>query len=261
MSPQEARKQFTKIIGSMDHSRRSHDHFTNFLELAYCSIKKTTLPPGADADALEERYMATVGRSKANDVRKMPELLGLTCVQMADGGQDFLGTIASEMEVLNPRGGQFFTPYDISRLNAEMTLIDVATVIEQQGFVTMQEPASGSGCMVVAAADVMERQALDIVTTLYVVATDISDLAFKMTYLQLSARGVPATVIRGNTLSLEVFETAQTPAFFQFMEKNHEGFQAWRSGSAQASAEPPKPSLAQVIQRPAPIKPGQLSLF
>ena len=48
------------------------DVFADFLDLAVCAIRKKTLPPGAAADALEERYMAAVKRNEPEDVRKLP---------------------------------------------------------------------------------------------------------------------------------------------------------------------------------------------
>ena len=41
-------------------------------------------------------------------------------------------------------------------------------------------------------------------------ATDVSELCFHMTYLQLSLRGIPALVTHGNSLTLETFARAWT---------------------------------------------------
>ena len=60
--------------------------------------------------------------------------------------------------------------------------------------------------MVIAAAAVIAKKGFDIASQLYVDATDLSPLCFKMTYLQLVLRGIPATVRRGNSLSLGVFD-------------------------------------------------------
>ena len=39
-------------------------------------------------------------------------------------GCDFLGSVATEMEVLNAQIGQFFTPYEVARFMAMMSLED-----------------------------------------------------------------------------------------------------------------------------------------
>ncbi len=155
---------------------------------------------------------------------------------------------------------------------AEITLQDAGDLIRQKGFITLIEPASGAGGMIIAAADVIAKQGFDIASQLYVDATDLSPLCFKMTYLQLALRGIPATVRRGNSLSLEVFDHAVTPAFLPFYLTHREAFDAWRRGTpsavsdrttdqderAEVSRQPQSPS--RPISPPVPYR-GQLSLF
>ena len=107
---------------------------------------------------------------------RLPELLAIAWQAIEHGGCDFLGSVASQMEVLNARIGQFFTPYTVSRMIAEMSLQDIAPIIEANGFVTISEPACGAGGMVLAAADVLQKQGLDIGTQMLVNAVDISPL-------------------------------------------------------------------------------------
>jgi len=261
-TPAEHRKQFIKVFESLAHRRQRHDVFADFLELAVCAVRKTTLPPGADADALETRYMAVVGRNTPEDVRKMPELLGITALAVQGGGCDFLGQVVGDLELMNSHLGQFFTPYDLSRLIAEMTLQDAGEIMKARGFVTLCEPASGAGGMMIAAADVIERQGFDIGRQLYVEATDVSEFCFRMTYLQLALRGISATVRHGNSLSLETFDQAVTPAFLPFLITNGEAFAAWRKEAQIAPVQPAVPYANPGRPAGRPIAAGaQLSLF
>jgi type I restriction-modification system DNA methylase subunit len=75
---------------------------------------------------------------------------------------------------------------------AELTLAHVDQVIAANGFVTIAEPACGAGGMVIAAADVIASKGIDIGRHLYVEATDLSPMAWRMAYLQLSLRGILA---------------------------------------------------------------------
>lgn len=280
-TPAELRKQFIKTFTRLAHHRERHDVLADFLEMAFCAVRKTTLPEGPAADAIEERYMAVVRRNKVEDVRgPMPELLGITRLAVQAGGCDFLGQVIVELELPNQHMGQFFTPYDVSRMMAEMTFDTVDEIIAEQGFVTVLEPACGAGGMIIAAADVLEARGFDIGRQLYVDATDISPTCFKMSYLQASFRGIPAIIRRGNTLSLERFEHAVTPVFFGFYATHKEGFDAWQRGEGRgavsydaeiaqrdaeaqlAEPEPPAPELpaAQRRQR-KPRPPQQLALF
>ena len=133
--------------------------------------------------------------------------------------------------------------------------------------------------MVIAVADVLTRQGFDIGRHLYVDATDISPMCFRMTYLQAALRGIPATVRRGNTLSLEMFDHSVTPAFFDFYAIHKDRFDAWRHGTdagtvghdaaisqrdAESNAPEPEPvravAPAAQVRQPA-TKPRQLDLF
>ena len=241
-TPTESRKQFIKAFDRLAHHRERHDVLADFLEMAVCAIRKTTLPPGPAADAIEAQYMAVVARNTPEDVRAMPELLGIAALAVQAGGCDFLGQVVGDLELLNEHMGQFFTPYDLSRMIAEMTLQDAGELIREKGFVTVAEPASGAGGMIIAAADVIEKQGFDIGRQLYVDATDISPMCFKMTYLQVSLRGIPATIRRGNTLSLEMSDQAHTPAFLPFYLTHRAAFDAWQRPAPQPP-QPPRPTM------------------
>jgi hypothetical protein len=250
----------------------------DFLEMAVCAIRKRTLPAGPAADAIEAQYMAVVGRNTPETVRAMPELLGLTALAVQAGGCDFLGQVAADLELVSGHMGQFFTPYDVSRMLAEMTLDTVDEIIAEQGFVTVQEPACGAGGMVIAVADALEHKGFDIATQLYVDATDISLTCFRMSYLQASLRGIPATIRRGNTLSHETFDAAHTSAFLPFYLANRKSFDAWQRGEGrggvsydaeitqhEATAEPspdPAPAVRPADPARREPRPGQqLNLF
>jgi len=97
--------------------------------------------------------------------------------------------------------------------------------------------------MVIAAADVIEKQGFDIGRQLYADATDLSEFCFRMTYLKLALRGIPATVRHGNSLSLETFDQAVTPAFLRFVLEHGAAFAAWQAeGPPPARAVTPRPS-------------------
>jgi hypothetical protein len=268
-TPAEHRKQFIKAFERLAHHRERHDVLADFLELAVCAIRKTTLPQGPAADALEGQYMAVVKRNTPEDVRAMPQLLGITALAVQEGGCDFLGQVVVDLELLNGHMGQFFTPYDVSRMIAEMTLQDAGELIAEKGFIALAEPASGAGGMIIAAADVIARQGFDVASQIYVDATDVSPMCFKMTYLQAALRGIPATVRRANSLSLEMFDHAVTPAFLPFYQTHRAAFDAWQRGPQETAQDRPA-AQDEARHRPSPerrppVQPtayrGQLSLF
>jgi hypothetical protein len=225
--------EFTRLFNRLAPHHHRHTVLADFAELAYCAIRQQTLPPGPESEATEERYMTIVAKHKPDDIREMPKLLAWTQMAVAEGGCDFLGSIAQKLELADARSGQFFTPYDVSRLLAEMTITDEP--VPKRGFHTLMEPACGAGGMVIAAADVMVARGVDIETQLFAEAWDVSSLCYHMAYIQIAARGIPAFVRRANSLSMEIFESAATPAMSKFLAHNEAAFLDWRAEAQRAA--------------------------
>ena len=117
---------FVKALRDTDSSKHQAEVFRDFAELAYCALAKTRAPSPDRAEALEAQYLDVVRRYRdPDDVHRMPELLGLSLQALNRGGGDFLGTVAGEIGCLSDDPGQFFTPYEVSRLMAETNLADV----------------------------------------------------------------------------------------------------------------------------------------
>lgn len=262
-------KDFIKIVSELTGSRNHSEVFSDFLELAFCAVAKQTAFTAERADALESRYMDVVKRHKPEYIRRMPELLAIAHLALDTGSCDFFGTIAGELGSLSSHMGQFFTPYEVCKLMAGITLTGVEETIEKNGFVTIDEPASGAGAMVLACADVLQEEGYDIGKTMYVQATDISPIAYKMTYLQLAMRGIPAEVFHGDSIRLEVWDKSVTPAALSFNLMHHEAMLKWRTAQPKPQKMPPieapkalaapKPKGMARPPRKAPVVPaGQL---
>ena len=209
---------FIKKLSALDREKSVNEKFRDFCELCFCAKAKRMAQTKERADELEDRYMQIVGSYRDKDtVRAYPELLALAACGVQQGC-DFLGSVATQMEALSTDLGQFFTPYEAARMMAAMTLGDAGELISRNGFLTVQEPASGAGGMVLAAAQELEAQGFNARLHMLVHATDLSALCFHMTYLQLSLRGIPALVTHGNSLTLETFARAWTPPTMAFYD-------------------------------------------
>ncbi len=233
---------FIKQLGDLDRSKSEREKFRDLLELAYCAWAKLTAPDSERADALEARYMAVVGTYRAKaDVRAYPRFVAAAAAEAAQG-RDFLGEVAAELGLLDARAGQFFTPRSVSLMMAEITMNDPGPLIEAEGFITLAEPAVGGGGMVLAAADVLERRGYEPGRHMLVNAVDLSPLCYQMGFLQLTWRGVPALVERANSLSLERFEAAWTPATAAFYALHGRLFPEGQKPAADVP-EPPRRSV------------------
>lgn len=133
---------------------------------------------------------------------------------LADQGRnrDLLGQIAGHLGSLEKSWGQFFTPWDVCQLISEINIDrdGVERAIAESGYVSIMDCAVGSGALLLAAADRFEDFGVDVHRQLFAEGTDIDPLARMMCFLQLSARGVPARVILGNSLTLETSEVSYT---------------------------------------------------
>lgn len=209
----EFHKRLTDILKSVGQRHGLFQVFRDSVEIWALSLSNTV--DGAQFQAREAAYLRIVSRYNKEELTRIAE--GLACVMMALQGrfQDFLGSIFMGLELGNAWAGQFFTPYEVSQLMAALNFgaID-QEAIKTKGYISVNDPCTGGGAMLIAVAEAMANQGLDYTQQLYVVAQDIDPVAVHMTYVQLSALGVPATVILGNSLAVEARERWHTPAVF-----------------------------------------------
>ncbi len=230
-SPKECRAEFLKMFNGIRYTRDRHTLFDDFLTLAFCALAKGQALSNEKAEELEARYMAVVARYKDNDLdiirNVFPKLMGMIQLALMPGSQtDFLGELYHELELHNKNLGQFFTPFHLSQLCARFSIQEFILRLKsgEKKWFTMSEPAAGAGGMILAAAHEIEAVGIDFSKALWVEAIDLSDMAFKMCYIQLSMRGVAGVVRRGNSLSREMFESHYTPMGLAFLARNGDPF-------------------------------------
>jgi len=76
------------------------------------------------------------------------------------------------------------------------------------------EPACGGAGMVIAWAQCMLEAGLNPSQHLYSRCTDIDPMVADIAFVQLSLLGIPAEVITGNTLTLQVNCVRYTPVYY-----------------------------------------------
>lgn len=116
-----------------------------------------------------------------------------------------------ELDLGSAHKGQFFTPYSVSKLMAQITLYDAHEAIERKGYFTLSEPAVGSGGMVIAACDVLHDQGINYQQACHATCIDVDIKAVHMAYIQLSLIGLPAVIVHGNALTLTEHSRWYTP--------------------------------------------------
>lgn len=210
------------------------------------------------SESLEEEYLGIVKRYKKDDAVRMAHLLAEVVQGLEVYPCDFLGSLFMELELGSDRMGQFFTPFEISKMMALLTHGDVIDELSDQPFIRAHEPACGSGSMIIAFAQVMYEKGLNPQQQLWVSCVDLDPVAAMMAYIQLSLLSIPGEIIVGNSLSMQYTRVMRTPAHYlglwdyKLRRKND---------SVKSPAEP-----VQVVEEPRPVKSRrkseeQLSLF
>jgi hypothetical protein len=201
--------------------------FCDFIEMSALALSnKFDL---INYDRREKRYMEVIKNYKKEELDLFAKTLGQlqACYQarlalLGDAGLresvdnigDVLGQIFMALDLGNDRAGQFFTPYEVSLMMAKMVTVGDGSDIRKRGFITMDEPACGSAGMVVAVAQAMHEAGLNYPTMLHATCTDVDPTCVHMAYVQLTLLGIPATVVHGNSLTLQTWDVWHTPAHY-----------------------------------------------
>lgn len=200
------------LIRHVSHRHRLHQVFSDFVEMSAIAISNSV--DAVHREAREARYMQIIGGYEREDVELFPQMLARLVDGLESGPMDFLGQLFMGLALGSHWAGQFFTPYEICALMARMTSTGVTMESIEQlgGFICINEPACGAGAMVIAYADALRAQDINYQRHLHATLQDIDKTAVHMSYIQMALMGVPAVVIQGNSLALEVREYWLTPA-------------------------------------------------
>ena len=201
------KKQFIQCLESIDRSKNSYDVFQDFLTLTSLSLHNAIL---RDKE-IEEQHQKLW--KQYNNSKQFAELLAITTEALEQSFQDFLGEVFMLAGFGNAKNGQFFTPYHVSRLMAEINLDfnQIKQQIEEQGYFTLSDPCCGAGSMFIAAAETLLQKGLNPQKVMLFQGIDIDIKCCQMAYIQTSLLGLSGAILHGNTLTLEMWKRFITP--------------------------------------------------
>lgn len=201
-----------KLLRANAQRHSLHRVFSDFCEMSAIAISNAV--DRIQFEAREARYLQIAGAYDKDELQRFAQMLGCVTLSLEAQRCDFLGRLFMSLELGNHFAGQFFTPFEVSSLMARMSLHDLTPemISECGGFVTLCEPACGAGSMCIAFADAMVERGLNYQACAHVTAVDVDATAVHMAYIQLSLLHLPAIVVHGNSLSLEIRGHWATPA-------------------------------------------------
>jgi len=107
-------QEFKDVFRSLCTTRSSWTVWQDFIMMAACGISNEV--DQENAAHRTDLYEQAVERYSAAEVSQFAQLLAITALALTENSdQDFLGEIFQRLELNNRRGGQFFTPYNVSK--------------------------------------------------------------------------------------------------------------------------------------------------
>lgn len=205
---------FILKLKTLDQSKakRLYEVFQDFVFFAAASLRNSVgqLDSSLMDMDIENEYIKRMQRYENLKTREVFGELFYLLVEMHQAKHlpfDVLGEIYMELEIANQHIGQYYTPSPISDVMAGMALQGFQNKVAEQGFITLSDPACGSGATLLSCVKLFIENSFRVENTLYIEATDIDRHAALMCYVQLSLWAVPCKIHVGNSLTMEMRET------------------------------------------------------
>jgi len=200
------------------YNRNMWEVFTDFVSMSAYTVSNSV--DKQNFKEREEQYLALAAKYSKEEINKFPQMLAeliMAFEKSVENGEvcDVLGWIFEKLELHNKYKSQYFTPEHICKFIAKITVGDNPDrIIEEKGFVTVNEPCCGSGRLLLAFAEVLRENGYNYSKNMFAVAQDVDFKCVCMTYLQLSFYGIPAIVIHGNSLAENNYSYWYTPVYY-----------------------------------------------
>ena len=163
----------------------------------------------------KRRYMKI--RKKYSDMEfiKFMEMFSFTASALdKNTEQDFLGMLYVELGLCDDAELVRFFPYDTAKLLASIAYAEEKKA-ENQCLESITDFCCGSGCMLIAQANILKKDNINYQQEAVFYAQDIDKTAALMCYIQLTLLGVRAIIKIGNPLT-DPFQKGE-----EFTKENH----------------------------------------
>ena len=189
--------------------------FSDFV--TYCALLLSARTDPVHTESRSEALKQLMQSYEEPELQAFHKNLLLMCetaVNNIDAGryEDFFGTVFMQIGSPNKSLQQCFTPPDIGRAMAMLTMPEDIK-LPAAGYFTLNDCACGSGILLLSGAERLAENGFNTAQQMVVQAVDMDIRCVHMAYLNLALYGVPAVVIHGNSLTLKEFDRWYTPAY------------------------------------------------
>lgn len=212
-SLKDEKKQILKDIDFFLYKRDKISVFIDAVEVDALDLSIRTVPY-KQAERIERMNQIISVYTDEQERKKFGEICsGINDMlsKMLDNYGDHLGDIYMELSGGKKAAGQYFTPYDVSRFMAEITVGQKD--LSGDKILTFNEPCCGSGGLIIATADALNERGFNYTNNAVFVANDIDRNCVLMCYLQMSWAAMPAVVLHQDTITQKTWDKFITPAF------------------------------------------------
>lgn len=194
----DAKKEIVKLIQDMSGRLSQYDIFSDWVEISAIAIQNACyLTRGKLWQKREDQYKAIINKYTKEEQDKLVDMFNLLWLTFEEKPADVLGEIFMESGCGNKNAGQFFSPYHVSLVTAELAIPEDYDGSKPLKF---NEPSCGGGGMIIAVADILKSRGFNYQKCMKVVCQDLDWKGVYMTYIQLSILGIDAIVVQGDTL-------------------------------------------------------------
>lgn len=210
-------KEFLRVFKQLTNRHRSWDVWRDFIVMYACALSNPV--DKQHYDEREALYLRTIKKYNKQEQPLFSELAAHTVMALEENPeQDFLGSIYMSLNLGNQHNGQFFTPYHVCELMAEVSMQDTVLKIEKEGYMTINDPCCGAGATLIAGVHAarkrLEKAGYNYQNHIFVVAQDIDMTVALMCYIQLSLLGVAGYIKVGNSLTEPITENDSTENYW-----------------------------------------------
>lgn len=162
-------------------------------------------------DKREEMFRNVAGKYSEKEIQTFLQIFAEIVNQLeAEPEQDFLGDLYMQLDLGSHWHGQFFTPYNVCKMMADLQLPDELS-FEDAKAVTITDCACGGGALLIASAhsyrQKMAKIGLNAQDFVCLYAQDLSMVAALMCYIQISLQGYAGKIKIGDSLLHPMLDT------------------------------------------------------
>ena len=205
--------EIVKIINSMAGKYQADKIFKDWVQMYALSIANSCPVVGTNIWCKREEEFKTIrSKYKEEEFVKFTEMCVLLNDALSLEIYDILGNIYMREGYGERRTKQYYTPFEISELSANIVLEN-----KEKDVIRVHEPTCGSGSMVIAIA---KKLGQGYQGKLEVIAQDLDWNNIYMSYVQFSLLNIRANVIQGDVIeepfnrNFNIERVFKTPAMY-----------------------------------------------